>query len=252
MGLKQRISISVKTVQAKIVVRDDTGIVSYANPEGYGQDPSNKVGSILSYMFIVKNLLDNSTTTSLFGEGHLPYPLPENIASHHEVDLKPQGGTFDDGVYLVNMITIMKTPFQGSGVSGTNVLVDVPGFSLLSKYDGIIDNHGNVYRIVHIQADAKVIVLDKDITSEFTEFLPVFIASSEKFILSEGLEDCLTINILKEIRKNVCDEKTNFYLSQLRLIYWGIQLATKRGDYNSAVDLIRKGKEYCNFLNCGC
>lgn len=248
MYIKQKIIVDKKdTSQFQIVVRDETGLYSLSNPDGYGGDNGNPVSFFNRYIFDLYNKNTNYhyrqiQSDNVDATGEYVNPSLARIANKENVYLNAINAglvTFSNGVYILSVSLEINSPYSGDGFAGEDLIVNVQGAEVIYQNYNAISVNGVIYKIRGIQDTA--LILDRSIESSFDTFLPV-IQSSESFVLSDQMEDLINQKIASYCPESCSKTPKNMNdIAEIQLYNWGLNRAIDRGDYNEAY-------KYMNYL----
>lgn len=258
MAIEQKLIVNKsKTSNHQIILRDETGTYSPSNPGGYGGNNGTPVSEILKYVFVVKDLKNNLIYTQvqsddLANTDEYHNPSIPRIANKEDVYIDASNFNlekFQDGIYKIDMYTVIDEDYEGDGFQGTDVIVNTEhARALYNYYDGIFVD-GEVYSFE--SRGASVLVLDKVIAEEFHVFKPILKASVE-FILIGDLEDCINNKIAQMASNCDCGEYDTNVLVELQLLLWGLKYTSEKEDILQASEYIRLATKLCKSSKCNC
>lgn len=259
MAINQKLVIDKsKSSQFQIIVRDETGIWSSSNPNGYGGDNGNPINNITRYIFDIFNVNTNQSyrqiqSDDLNNPNEYHNPSIVRIANKEDIILDSDNFNltkFNDGVYKVTMNVEFKNNFLGDGFVDTDIVTNVQGAkTVFENYSAIIVND-DIYKIT--DRSESTLILDRDILGEFHSFKGI-LRTSETFILSDNLEDCLNKKMANTLDNCICDNTNNLNsMTELVILNWGLQRCIEKEDYLQAKDYLDLLTKLCLSFNCGC
>lgn len=259
MNIIQKLIIDKsKTNQFQIIVRDETGVWSPSNPNGYGGDNGNPVNNITRYIFDIFNTNTNQSyrqiqSDDLNNPNEYHNPSIARIVNKENVIIDSDNfnlNKFTDGVYKITMNVEFNTTFNGDGFVATDTVANVQGAkTIFENYSAIIVND-DIYKLT--DRSESTLILDRDILGEFHSFKGI-LRTSETFILSDSLEDCLNKKMANTLDNCDCSNIDNLNsMTELVILNWGLQRCIEKEDYLQAKDYLDLLTKLCLSFNCGC
>lgn len=259
MAIVQKLNIDMsKTNQFQIIVRDETGLQTPSNPNGYGGTNGTGLDMINRYIFDISNLNTNQSWRQIQSDDtsnpdEFYNPSIARIVNKEDVTLDSSNVSlqkFPDGVYKINMNLESKVIFEGDGFVGQDFIVNTVGAQFLyDNFDGIIAGN-QIYYIDSVQDTT--LILDRNIVVAFNEFKPI-LKTSKTFILYDNLNDCINKKIANTVSNCLCNNTEDLNnVAELQLLDWGILRSIEKEDFLQAKEYLDLLYRICSRLNCGC
>lgn len=260
MAVKTKLKINQElTDNTNIVLQDITGRYTPTNPEGYGGPNGLPTTNILKYIFRLKNIFTNTVYYQRHADvqenGYFINPSIGRIANSENVQVMAYNqelASFKDGQYNIDMNVVFDIPSSGDGFKDTDVIVNVPNYSLINEFDAILVGD-TIYDIDNTrQPIQSTILLTSNIINSFNSFRPILRASNE-VLLSDELRGCIDKRIAELASNCDCDNTKDINaLLEVQLLLWGIDRAISKNEVSLAYDYFKSALRLCKCKNCGC
>lgn len=273
MALETKVQwLNVDSTGRVITVKDNTGAYnSTTNPTGYGT-PNPEVSDINSILFTISeydsskiNKVKFVRTVDANHPEYLINPSVDDIAngivnveltsiilgiSTAEEGLKD----FNDGIYDINMYTLMDEVASIDGDKGTKIITGTNLNLVYDEVDYIIAND-IVYKIdKSIPIESTSLTLITNLEDDITAFNPAY--HSNVKALNDAASDCCGTKEAGRLAEEDCGCGCNDSKFDSLFKMWMYKIAAQIdfncGNYSKANDLLKGAQRVCKSLNCGC
>lgn len=266
MALKTKIKFqSIDKTGGIIKVKDTTGNYSIDNPEGYGF-PNTPVGDINKIILTISQY----STTELYTQTYVRVADPNNpqfyitptinqITSGTEIDITSISLglssiyiPFEDGVFDLNMYSVLSTPKTGIIAAVGNPFVIGTDLETYLQYDSILIAN-KLYDIDKTKnmVGGTILYLVQEIEIADTQFYSTYRANT-KFMTDMATTTQLYNKVGKLASNQDSTDKLRLKLYDIELFKWASQYAFDNGDYIKANELIISAQMASKHLNCNC